>query len=47
MVLRNFHIIGVAILPFEADPPLIVYMDAALPFFVSFEIFQSVAGRLQ
>ena len=31
MVVDDFHIVGIAPLPAEADPPLVVYPDAVLP----------------
>ena len=33
MVISDFHVKGIALVPFETDPPLIVYPDAVLLLF--------------
>jgi hypothetical protein len=47
MVIRDFHIKGIAIPPSETNAPLIVYTDTMLTFSIPLESFQFVAGRLQ
>jgi hypothetical protein len=45
MVIRQFHIISVALAPYEADPKLIVDPDAVLPLAIPLESFQPVAPQ--
>jgi hypothetical protein len=48
MVVGNFHVAGVSILPDEADVVLVVNPDAVLPFPLAFQGFQAIAwNRLQ
>jgi hypothetical protein len=43
MVINNFDIIGMAVLPVEAYPPLIVDPDAPLAFSLADKLFQTVS----
>lgn len=45
MVVRDFNFVGVAILPDETDPPLVIDSNAVLSLAVSAQRFESVAGR--
>ena len=45
MVIRDFHVVGVAVFPAETDAPLVVDADAVLAFPVAFERFEPVARR--
>jgi hypothetical protein len=45
MVINNFDIIGVAVPPVEAYPPLIVDPDAPLAFSLADKLFQPVSRR--
>jgi len=45
VVIRNFHIVGIALTPDKADAPLVVDADAVLPFPVAFQCFQVIARR--
>jgi hypothetical protein len=47
MVIGDLHIKGIAFLPLEADPPLIIDPDAVLSFPIPFKCFQAVTGRLR
>ena len=44
MVVDDFHLVGVAVTPTKANPPLIVDADAVLTFPISTQCFQTVAG---
>ena len=44
MVINNFNVISVFIMPNETDAPLAVYPNAVLPLAVPFQGFESV-GR--
>jgi hypothetical protein len=43
MVVHDFYVVNVSLLPNEADAPLIVDADAVLANSIAFESFQSVA----
>jgi hypothetical protein len=45
MVVYNFHGIGVAILPPEANPPLVINTDAVLSSPSALQGFQPIARR--
>jgi hypothetical protein len=45
MVVYNFHVIGVVIMPDETNPELIVNPDTVLPRPVPLEGFQVITGR--
>jgi len=45
VIIGDFHIIGVAITPHEADPVLIVNPDTELPLALTLECFQPVPGQ--
>ena len=45
MVIRQFHIVGVAIKPSEADPVLVVYANTVPAGPLPFQGFQVVSGR--
>jgi hypothetical protein len=44
MVAHYLHIMGIAILPYEADTPLVIYPDTVLPGAVSFKFLKPVGG---
>jgi len=44
MVIDNFDLIGISVLPFETNPELLVYTDAVLPFSVTAKALQAVTG---
>ena len=45
MVIHDFNIEGISVLPAKADPPLVVNADAVLSFAVALECFEPVTGR--
>lgn len=45
VVIDDLHVGGVAVVPLETYPPLIIDADAPLPGAVAAELFQPVAGR--
>ena len=45
MVVNDFNVVSIPILPVEADAPLIVDLNAVLPRTMALEFLQSVAGR--
>lgn len=45
MVVYDFDVVGIAGLPFEANPPLIVDADTVLAFANTPELFQSIPRR--
>src|SRR5216683_2087154 len=45
MIIGNFHIEGMAITPHEADSPLVVDANRVLPFAITSQRFQMIAGR--
>ena len=45
VIIGDFNVMCVAILPAEADAPLLVDADAVLPTTVSLERFQAIGGR--
>ena len=46
MIIYDFNIICIAVLPPKANPPLIVNTDAVLSLPVTFKRFQLIAGWL-
>jgi hypothetical protein len=45
MVIGNFNIIGMAVLPMKADPPSVIDPDAPLAFSIAGKLLQSVPRR--
>jgi len=45
VVIRDFHIMHVAVMPFETNPPLIIDTDAALAFARRRQLFQAIGWR--
>jgi hypothetical protein len=45
MVINDFNVKGIAIVPFKANPPLFIYFDAALTFPIAFQQLQMVCRR--
>ncbi len=45
MIVGDFHLVGIAITPLEADPPLIIDSNTVLSLPVSPECFQPVSWR--
>ena len=45
MVINNFHVIRVPIIPTEAHPPLVVNANAVASSSVAAQLFQPIAGR--
>jgi hypothetical protein len=44
VIIDDLHLVGIAVIPDEADAPLVVDADAVLSFAVALECFESVAG---
>ena len=44
MVVHDFNVNGIAIYPYEADPPLIIDPDAVLTAAGALQCFQSIGG---
>ena len=44
MIVDNFNILSVGVLPYETDPPLIVYSNTVLLCTIALESFQPVPG---
>jgi hypothetical protein len=44
MVIDNFDLVGISILPFETNPELLVSPDAVLTFSVTAKALQAVTG---
>jgi hypothetical protein len=44
MIVRDFHVMCIAVRPSEAHPPLVVDADAVLPGAVSLELLQAVSA---
>jgi len=42
MIIYDFHIEGITILPFKTDTPSFVNADAVLPYPVSLQVFQTI-----
>jgi hypothetical protein len=42
VVIDNFDLVGISILPFETNPELLVYPDAVLTFSVTAKTFQTI-----
>jgi hypothetical protein len=42
VVIDNFDLVGISILPFETDPELLVYPEAVLTFSVTAKTFQTI-----
>lgn len=45
MIVCNFDIVGVAIMPFKANSPLIVYPNTVLTFAVTMQWLESISRR--
>jgi hypothetical protein len=45
VIIRYLDPIGVAVVPDEADPPLIIDPDTVLTFAIAFQRFKTVSGR--
>lgn len=45
MIVHDFNIKNISILPAKTNPPLVIDADAVLSFTVTFQGFQPVAGR--
>jgi len=45
MIIHELDVIGVAVAPVEADPPLIVDADRPLPHSITSELVEPVSGR--
>jgi len=45
MIIHNFNFMGVAFVPAEANPPLIIHANAVLPFTAALQRFEPVARR--
>lgn len=45
MIIGDLNVESVAVTPYEADPVLVVDPNAMLPFSVTFESFQAIAGK--
>jgi len=45
VVVSNFNIRGIAVTPYEADPPLIVDPDTVLPFSIALQHLQPIRWR--
>jgi hypothetical protein len=43
MIIDNFHIVRVRVLPTETDAPLVIHSDAVLAFAVALQSFQPIA----
>ena len=43
MVVNYFNFVGIALLPFKTDPPLIVYADAVLTGPIPIELLKAIA----
>src|SRR5579884_4571334 len=44
MIVGDFHVMGVVVTPYEADPPLIVNPYAVLPFSIPFNASRRLLG---
>jgi hypothetical protein len=47
MIVNDFHVVGISVLPMKADPPLIVDPNAVLAVSVAAELLQSVSREVQ
>jgi len=47
MIIHNFNLLRISIVPDETNPPLIIDPDAVLTGAGSFERFQAIAGWCQ
>ena len=45
MVVDDLNIMGVAVAPAKADPPLVIDSDAVLSFSIAQQALQPIAGR--
>jgi hypothetical protein len=45
VVVHNFYIKGISVLPAKANPPLIIDSDTVLSFAIAFQSFEPVTGR--
>ena|SRR5438105_2301579 len=43
MMIHNFDLVGVCVMPAKANPPLVIYSDAVLAFTVAFQRLQPVS----
>ena len=43
VIIGNFNFVSVFFVPAKANPPLVIYADAVLPFAVSGKCFEAVA----
>lgn len=45
MIVNDFDIVGIAFMPTETQPPLIIDPNGVLPFTVALEQFESISGQ--
>ncbi len=45
MVVHNFDPSCIALVPFEANPPLVIDANAILPLPITLQSFETIAGR--
>ena len=45
MVVRDFHVVCIAVTPSEANAPLVIDADAVLALSVPRQLFEPIAGR--
>jgi hypothetical protein len=45
VVINDLDLVRIAILPAEADPPLVIHADAVLPCSIAFELLEAIAWR--
>lgn len=45
MIINNFHVVSVAILPNKTDAPLLIDANRMLPFAIPVQRFQLISGR--
>ena len=45
MIIHNLHFVGIAIPPYEANPPLAINANAVLSGAVAAELFEAIAGH--
>jgi hypothetical protein len=45
MIIHDFNVVGVTLVPKKADAPLVVDADAMLPFSIALQRFQTIARR--
>jgi hypothetical protein len=44
VVIRDFDVVGIAVLPPETDPELVIDANTMLPSPIPFEAFEAIAG---